>query len=304
MYVPFLTKRRGGGKSGGGGGDAGGGGTSSGGKGSTGSEPGGSTGTGAGAGARTNEPITASGSSRTATSYGNGGGKIITIPSGQLFQGRMEGGGTRAEVFGTRTFGSGYPGLTGRGVATRPFPFFFWPLSFGVGAGATGAYLHSNDEYGHADNTSRPGGPMMTAAFQSNSSTFRILSDNSTVVSLISDIMANCSTSLISQTSSASPYNDTSDSPPQPEQVVQYYRASSIALSLDGYNNTAIFEAEGTPDVALPSGLDTTLLACLNDTIGAAAPMIDGAGSRWAAVPNNFSLLGLIWLVWLSYTNI
>jgi len=145
---------------------------------------------------------------------------------------------------------------------------------------------------------------MVTAAFQSNGTngtTFRILADNTTVVDLIADITANCSASLSSSSStSPAPYNDTATLPPQPEQVVQYYRASSIALSLDGYNNTADFEAEGTPDVPLPSGIDTTLLDCLNQTIGLAAPLIDGVGSQWAAVPNNMGLLGLVWLVWLS----
>jgi len=293
MFVPFLTpkkqlsRRRGGGKGAKGGGSESGGGTGS-------------------VGTTKTTPITTSGTSKTASSYGSGGGKAISIPSGQLFAGRSEGSGTRAQVFGTRTFGSGYPGITSRGVANRGFPFFFWPLSFGVVGGGTGAYLHSDDEYGHADNTSRPGGAMMTAAFQSNStnaSTFRILADNATVVDLISDITANCSASLSSSSAtSPSPYNDTATLPPQPEQVVQYYRASSIALSLDGYNNTAIFEAEGTPDVPLPTNIDATLLDCLNQTIGLAAPLIDGAGSRWAAVPNNASLFGLIWLVWLSST--
>ncbi|KAJ7505290.1 hypothetical protein B0H11DRAFT_1708391 [Mycena galericulata] len=283
-----LSKRRGGGKT-------------SGSKGGEGGDSDGSSG-----GTTKTVPIKTSGTSKTATSYGEGGGKVITIPSGQLFSGRPEGSGTRAQVFGTRTFGSGYPGISGRGVAGRGFPFFFWPLSFGaVGGVGGGAYLRSDTEYGHADNTSRPGGVMMTAAFQSNStnaSTFRILADNSTVVDLISDITANCSASLSSTAVSPSPYNDTATLPPQPEQVVQYYRASSIALSLDGYNNTAIFEAEGTPDVALPTGIDTTLLDCLNQTIGLAAPLIGGTGSRWADVPNNASLFALIWLAWFFST--
>ncbi|KAJ7672741.1 hypothetical protein B0H17DRAFT_947604 [Mycena rosella] len=293
MFVPFLTpkpklsKRRGGGKSGGGGAKGG-------------SEGGGATG-----GTTKSSPVSTSGTSKSATSYGSGGGKVISIPSGQPFAGRTEGSGTRGQVFGTQTFGSGYPGIPGRGVVGRGFPFFFWPLSFGAGGGiATGAYLHSNSEYGHADNSSRPGGVMMSAAFQSNGTngtTFRILADNTTVTDLISDIAANCSASLTSAstTTSPSPYNDTATLPPQPEQVVQYYRASSIALSLDGYNNTSVFAAEGTPDVPLPSGIDTTLLDCLNQTIGLAAPLIDGAGSRWAAAPDNMGLLGLVWLVWI-----
>jgi hypothetical protein len=89
-------------------------------------------------------------------------------------------------------------------------------------------------QYGHADNSSRPGGVMTTANFQSNGpngTIFRILADLSTTTDLVSDILANCSTSLsnssISAAGSPASYNDSSTSPPQPEQVVQYYRASS-----------------------------------------------------------------------------
>ncbi|KAJ7107292.1 hypothetical protein C8R43DRAFT_204642 [Mycena crocata] len=304
MFVPFitkknLTKRRGGGKSGGGGAKGGGG------------EGGG--------GSSRSSSVSTSGSSKSATSYGNGGGPVSSIPAGQPFAGddvlllqivllglhsvgRQEGSGTRAQVFGTQTYGSGYPGTAGRGVAGRGFPFFFWPLSFGaVGGVGTGAYLHSNNEYGRSNNASRPGGVMMTAAFQSNGTngtTFRILADNTTVVDLITDITANCSASLSSSSAtSPSSYNDTATLPPQPEQVVQYYRASSIALSLDGYNNTSIFQAEGTPDVPLPSGIDTVLMDCLNQTIGLAAPLIDGAGSHF---PNSLGLFSLVCFAWLS----
>ncbi|KAJ7185213.1 hypothetical protein C8R46DRAFT_1059782 [Mycena filopes] len=291
MFVPFLTptkqlsRRRGGGKSGGGGES---GGSSGGAKGGGVSEGGGGT--------SRSSPV--SGTSKSATSYGAGGGSPVAIPAGQPFSGRMEGGGLRTQVFGTRTYGSGYPGVAGRGVASRGFPFVFWPLSFGVGAG----YLHSNSEYGHANNASRPGGVMTSASFQSNStnaSVFRILADNTTTTDLINDIFANCSISLTSSAAATLPsaYDETSTQPPQPEQVVQYYRASSIALSLDGYNNTAIFGDEGTPDVALPSNIDATLLDCLNQTIGLAAPLIGGAGT---AIPNNMGLLALISLVWLS----
>ncbi|KAJ7250843.1 hypothetical protein B0H12DRAFT_1120069 [Mycena haematopus] len=296
MFVPFLTKknpkrlsrRRGGGKSGGGakGGEEGGGGES-------------------GAGASKSSPISTSGAgSKSAVTYGVGGGTPVVIPSGQLFAGRSEGGGTRAQAFGTRTYGSGYPGISGRGVANRGFPFYFWPLSFGVGGSA--AYLHSNTEYGHADNSSRPGGVMTTASFQSNGpngTVFRILADLTTTTDLINDILANCSASLtnssISAAGSPTTYNDSSTSSlPQPEQIVQYYRASSIALSLDGYNDTAIFQAEGTPDIPLPSDIDATTLDCLNQTIGLAAPLIGGIGSHFAAIPTNVGLMSLVWSVW------
>jgi hypothetical protein len=89
MFVPFFSKRserslirrKGGGGKGAGGGKSG---------------SGGSTGAGR------SSPISSSGSSKSATSYGAGGGKVTTIPSGQLFAGRTSGGGTRSEVFGNR----------------------------------------------------------------------------------------------------------------------------------------------------------------------------------------------------------
>ncbi|KAG5640995.1 hypothetical protein DXG03_006437 [Asterophora parasitica] len=144
-------------------------------------------------------------------------------------------------------------------------------------------------------NTSRPGGAMAAAAFQSSStsSIFRVLADNETVSTLIGDIRSNCSSSLDSSLSSTSP------SPyggyPLPEQVVQYYRASSIALTLDGYNDSAVFAPDGTPDTPLPSGVDTKLMDCMNQTIGLAAPLVDGGVGL--TVPN-LGLLGLLYVVW------
>lgn len=44
-----------------------------------------------------------------------------------------------------RTYGSGYPGTTGRGVAGRGFPFFFWPVVWPGGGGGRGAYLHDTE---------------------------------------------------------------------------------------------------------------------------------------------------------------
>jgi hypothetical protein len=44
-----------------------------------------------------------------------------------------------------RTYGSGYPGVAGRGVAGLPFPFFFWPLAWGGAAVGTAAYLHDDE---------------------------------------------------------------------------------------------------------------------------------------------------------------
>lgn len=79
--------------------------------------------------------------------------------------------------------------------------------------------------------------------------------------------------------------------------MVQYYRASSIALTLDGYNNSATYAPEGTLDSPLPSGVDMNLLTCLNETIGLAAPLVNGANLLWA--PSYFNLIGLVWTIWV-----
>ncbi|KDR70411.1 hypothetical protein GALMADRAFT_76106 [Galerina marginata CBS 339.88] len=226
------------------------------------------------------------------------------IPAGQLFAGRLSGGGTRSQIFGTRTYGSGYPGVPGRGTAGRGFPFIFWPIAWPLAALAAGRYLNDDDEYGTPTNTSRPGGQLTTATFTSLvntttpytpsfNSTFRIFSDNATVVSLFDDLFTNCS-SLIRSANSSTPYAGT----PVPEQVVQYYRASSIALSLEGYDNTATYSSsDNATDTPLPTDIDLALLNCLNQTIGLAAPLIDAASPHFA--PNfGFSFVGLLLILW------
>jgi hypothetical protein len=76
----------------------------------------------------------------------------------------------------------------------------------------------------------------------------------------------------------------------RPEQVVQYYRASSFALSLDIYNNTASLpvnqpkDNDTAPsvlaDTPLPAGLNKAFLACLNATIGFSVPLIEAKTSQ------------------------
>lgn len=146
---------------------------------------------------------------------------------------------------------------------------------------------------------------MTTAAFSSTTqnNTFRIVADNSTVTSLIQDIVANCSSSLSSpSTIAATNYSD-SLTAPKPEQAIQYYRASSVALTLDTYNNTGALEADGTPDTPLPTTLDTNLLNCLNFTIGEAVPLVDGASLRFSAPPT-MGLFVLAYLLWTLLSSI
>lgn len=248
------------------------------------------------------DPIPLSmGEKTSASAYGYGGGQSIIIPAGQLFAGRSAGGGTRDQIYGTRTYGSGYPGVTGRGVTGRGFPFWFWPMVWGSEAATTQSYLNGS-EYGDGFNTSRVGGPLMEATFVSNNSdllntTLHILSDNTTIISLIDSIDLNCSSHLSSSSSKLpSPFNISSPSAPQPEQAIQYYRASSAVLTLDEYNNSATLSSwENTPDSPLPPNIDIQLLDCLNQTIGLAMPLVNGCA--FLAVPRMRTLVLLATIV-------
>ncbi|KAJ6514259.1 hypothetical protein C8R47DRAFT_930777, partial [Mycena vitilis] len=84
-------------------------------------------------------------------------------------------------------YGSGYPGLSSRGVAGRGFPFYFWPVSWGSGTGysSNASYLYTGKVFFSSPHFSRPGSVMAAAAFQSNSSTFRLVADNKTVTDLM-----------------------------------------------------------------------------------------------------------------------
>src|SRR5882762_8323623 len=147
---------------------------------------------------------------------------------------------------------------------------------------------------------------MAQAQFQSNSSstpsTVHVLADNATVASLISSITANCSSDLNTGSTSHTPIpytgsNATAGS--QPASAVQYYRASSVVLTLDGYNNTALFSSNSTaPTAPLPNNVDMKLLVCLNDTIGRGVPLVN-AGVHWE--PPYVGMLGLVWITyWLT----
>lgn len=111
MYIPLLTsdkpgrnifRRKGGGGRGGGGSRGGGSGRSgSSGNPSTG-KAGGAVGSLNLAGTnRSPIPVTIAGTSTQATPFGYGGGSRYTIPPNQAFAGRVAGGGTRYQVYGT-----------------------------------------------------------------------------------------------------------------------------------------------------------------------------------------------------------
>lgn len=163
-------------------------------------------------------------------------------------------------------------------------------------------------QYGDPSNSSRPGGAMTQANFVSNSTgtLFYLLADNSTVAALITTIDANCTSYLaLSSSSSPVPYNSSDANAPQPEEAVEYYRASSVVLALNGYNNSAVFSSDANvPNSPLPSGIDTNLLNCLNQTIGVSVPLVNGAMSAWATSAGpKVSAIGMFWVLWFVLGN-
>ncbi|KAL1749253.1 hypothetical protein HDZ31DRAFT_28000 [Schizophyllum fasciatum] len=231
-------------------------------------------------------PISIPGSSsRSSSLYGGGGGATTKITSG-TFSGRTQGGASRSQVYGSSVYGSGYPGYAGKGVAGRDFPFYYWPITFGGAYGAVHYVEEGRKEYGSPSNSSRPGGVLTKVSFTSASgnTTLWVIADNSTTISLVDEIHDKCA-SLLSTSTSRLPvaYSDT----PRAESVVQYYRASSVALALDGYNNTAaLTDDDKMAATPLPGWRNTDMLRCLNDTIGAAVPLVDADGH------NNGAALG------------
>lgn len=137
-----------------------------------------------------------------------------------------------------------------------------------------------------------------TFADMNSNNTFHLLADNATVTSLIDSVAANCTLGNTTALT-ATPLSTSDPNQPRPEQAVQYYRASSVVLTLDGYNDTAALSNDSSiPDTPLPSWVDSSFLNCLNQTIGAAVPLVDSASLSWNMPSMGF--LGLIWILVFS----
>ncbi|KAF8977339.1 hypothetical protein BDQ17DRAFT_1319079 [Cyathus striatus] len=311
MYIPFLSpptslrlsKRKGGG----GGGRGGGGGTrccsssSSSNGGISGSR--GTTGGGnawlSSFGVKSKYTISSSGQSYSSSSSGSGISKS-TISSG-AFAGRDVGGGTKDDIYGSSVYGSGYPEIPSRGVSNRGFPFVFYPIVFPQSAGPT--YLYAEQEYGKVNDSIRPGGPLTQISLSTPSYTLRITSDETTITSLsntlsssLSSPLSTCSSANISLTEPI-PLNSSTEAHPKPEEAIQYYRASSVVLSLDGFNNSIAYSKNVSTFLyaSVPGyAVDGNVVSCVNRTVGENVLLPNagvGSGGMYSMV------VGLVWFV-------
>lgn len=150
-------------------------------------------------------------------------------------------------------------------------------------------------QYLNINETQRPGGNLVSAIVHpswNTSVTYRLLGDNNSVTAVFDALVANCS--VVNSSSAITVYTPSPMTWPLPEQIIQYYRASTFALSLDGYNNTASLPANMpanndtapwplSQDSPLPAGLNSTFLVCVNTTIGASVPLIDVESHKLSA---------------------
>lgn len=220
---------------------------------------------------------------QTVTAWGGGGGERQTLPSdsGAPFAGRTYGGGDRHTIFGTRSYGSGYPyGVSNVStISGRGFPYGVWPISWG-------SYLGGEEYIGDSIDILRPGGQLSTVQVGTTDSTkwpgvpptevYIMIGDRDSILFMISDLVNWCHATPL-WPSSFNPLTTTI----KPENVIQYYRSSSFALSYPGYHNSFAVGSQDTQQsfgesTPLPSAIiSSPFLKCINETIGAALPIID-----------------------------
>lgn len=178
-------------------------------------------------------------------------------------------------------------------------------------------------------NYTRPGGPLSTAVVQPLTSsninvtqnTYYLVGDESSVSMVLASLVSHCG--ILNSTVANTYINGTSTFNgdtlvPHPEQMVQYYRASSFALALSVYNNSATLGSNApasnssappplSEDTPVPPGTNRTFLACLNSTIATNLPLpeTDSGSHQWTSdrIQNLFGLsiigVGVLMVLWV-----
>ena len=120
-----------------------------------------------------------------------------------------------------------------------------------------------------------------------SNNTFAIYGDANSIEDLVPILINTCSVAsnyIYGANFTATPFN-----------TAQYYRGSSFALTLNGYNNSLpnveiqnssqTFTVFGPQPTPLPAGVNTTYFSCLNSTIGSYIGLIDSDLETGFAVP-------------------
>ncbi|KIM27317.1 hypothetical protein M408DRAFT_49405, partial [Serendipita vermifera MAFF 305830] len=220
------------------------------------------------------------------SAWSGGGGDKAMIPqdSGHPFAGRYVGSGDRSTIYGSRLYGSGYPSSYtdngGEAVQGRGFPYGTWPISWGT-------YRGGEEHTSSTLDVLRPGGPLVLVSLSSNpnnwpniptTEVYQLVGDRDLGMFMMSDLADWCHAKPQWPQAFSPTASGNATTQPKPENVIQYYRASSFALTFAEYNNTAALgaAASSTASVPLPDLIvNSSFLACINDTIAVAQPILD-----------------------------
>lgn len=226
-------------------------------------------------------------------SGGNGKGIAgqFTITKGR-FAGRQAGGGTNNKLSGlTSAYGSGYPqnytdavraNMSGP-VNGLGLPYLFWPVEYSK-AGFPDYY--GSSEY--VDDEARPGGPMTQYTLNTTLG-YATSSNEQTKLALWTDAVTaeQILTQLHFATRSTPYFSLAPNFTINPKQAIGYWRGSSIALLLDGYDNgiplmnasdnarTVYHNATLNP---LPTGVNTKLVDFIGSMLDRSAPLVSSCG--------------------------
>ena len=96
---------------------------------------------------------------------------------------------------------------------------------------------------------------------------------------------------------------------PEATEIIQFYRASSFALALSGFNASALPEGAVSVIDVLPDSVDRAFLQCINSTIASTIPIMDNPKRPMnSAAPSAIIIIGMIctlsaitvctWLIW------
>lgn len=135
--------------------------------------------------------------------------------------------------------------------------------------------------------------------FISNSSStiIHVVSDWATVNALIPYIDNDCEHFLhVNSSRVPIPFNG-NGTDPLPEEAVQYYRASSVVLTLDKYNNTAALTGDANATaVLLPANVEMDFVHCVNSSIGQNVLLFSSASA--VSPPGVRGLLVFMYAIW------
>jgi len=142
---------------------------------------------------------------------------------------------------------------------------------------------------------------------------FYLIGDFSSVSGTQVELVALCNATSLDEpfTAFTYPISDGTNTTQYPEatEILQFYRTSSFALALSGFNASALPEGTAFPIDVLPDSVDRAFLQCINSTIASTIPIMDPPQSPISSVTATMMILVCVigimsaiavftWLIW------